>query len=127
MHIRLVLLITNYKENRMKLIAGIFLCLLAVQARAAVLTGSDFLTMCNKQSDTYPEKCIGYVAGIYEAYITFNSWELIADTLCLPDTATISSMVDVSVEQIQNQSDKQNVNASNLVLNALADSYTCNN
>ncbi len=111
----------------MKLILGIFLCLLAFQVRADVLTGSEFLTMCNKQSDAYPAKCTGYVAGIYEAYITFNSWELIADTLCLPETATTSSMVDVSVEHLQKQSDKQNANASNLILNALADAFPCNN
>ena len=95
------------------------------------MTGNEFLAMCSSQpgqgKPVYSDTCLGYVSGIYEAYVTFNKWELIADTLCPPETANIASMVGVSVVQLQKQAEKTNANASDLILNSLADAFPCNN
>ena len=116
----------------MKYILTIYLLFIFNQANAAFYNGNDLLEICKSETEindkeiSKEDKCASYIAGIYDAYFTFNKWGLIADTLCFEDTMKIEDLVNVSIKHIKAKPDELNMQAGSLVLNALVESFPCN-
>ena len=112
----------------MKYMLLILLASIFFPAQATVLNGQSFLEMCAleaEEGNMQPDNCTGYVLGIYEAYVTFNEWELIADTLCPPENTSTEQMTSSVIAYIKQQPEYEQKNASSMVLNAMADIYPC--
>ena len=113
----------------MKFIFMFFLLLVFNQANAAFYSGEELLKICKVDSNSSKSfnegECKVYIEGIYDAYVSFNKWGLIADTLCLTDGVSSTELVRASTKYMEDQPEKMNEDASGLVLNALADAFPC--
>ena len=98
-----------------------------VSAADNVLNGQAFVELCqvSQEAASPSRQCEGYLTGMYEAYVAFNQWDLIANTLCLPAELNHKDMAKIAISHVKLIEGYQDKAANQLVLNALADAYPC--
>ncbi|MEM7026776.1 MAG: hypothetical protein AAF410_00950 [Pseudomonadota bacterium] len=94
---------------------------------ASIINNRTFIEMCNasKDKNLLSLECIVNITCIYESYIAFNDWDLIADTLIIAKEPESLMMAKTAAARLI-QTDHYKDNAANqMVFNALADACPC--
>jgi len=92
------------------------------------ITGNDLYADCSvpKENPVYysrTERCTGYITGVVDA--TEGTRQLQGRPFCVPDNITLGQITEVVLNYLQTHGDTRGLNASALVIAALAENWHC--
>lgn len=96
---------------------------LASPAGAGFMDGNSLLERCQgDQSDFRKGYCAAYVAGVADSIPVMPE---VSKAVCIPATATLAQLRDVTVHFLEQHPETRHVEASAIVLRALVVAFPC--
>ena len=86
-------------------------------------SGDDFLAVCQYDSNRPPDVCLAYVAGV--AGTLALNWSDTGQRICIPDSATLRTTLDLVLQYIKDNPEKRNQKTIFLVAQVTIKNYVC--
>ena len=86
-------------------------------------SGDDFLAVCQYDNDRPPDVCLAYVAGV--AGTLALNWSDTGQRICVPDSATVRTTLDLVLQYIKDNPEKRNQKTIFLVAQVTIKKYVC--
>src|SRR6266571_901302 len=83
-------------------------------------SGDDFLAVCQYDNNRPPNVCLAYVAGT----LALN-WSDTGQRICIPDSATLRTTLDLVLQYIKDNPEKRNQKTIFLVAQVTIKKYVC--
>jgi hypothetical protein len=85
--------------------------------------GDDFLAVCQYDNDRPPDVCLAYVAGV--AGTLALNWSDTGQRICVPDSATLKTTLDMVLQYIKDNPEKRNQKTIFLIAQVTIKKYVC--
>jgi hypothetical protein len=85
--------------------------------------GEDFLAVCQYDNNRPPDVCLAYVAGV--AGTLALNWSDTGQRICVPDSATLRTTLDLVLQYIKDNPEKRNQKTIFLVAQVTIKKYVC--
>jgi hypothetical protein len=85
--------------------------------------GDDFLAVCQYDNNRPPDVCLAYVAGV-TGTLALN-WSDTGQRICLPNTATVRTTLDLVLQYIKDNPEKRNQKTIFLIAQVTIKEYVC--
>lgn len=85
--------------------------------------GDDFLAVCQYDNNHPPDVCLAYIAGV-TGTLALN-WSDTGQRICLPDTATVRTTLDLVLQYIKDNPEKRNQKTIFLIAQVAIKKYVC--
>ena len=85
--------------------------------------GEDFLAVCQYDNDHPPDVCLAYVAGV--AGTLALNWSDTGQRICVPESATLRTTLDLVLQYIKDNPDKRNQKTIFLIAQVTIKKYVC--
>src|SRR6266404_6286772 len=85
--------------------------------------GDDFLAACQYDSNRPPDVCLAYVAGV--AGTLALNWSDTGQRICVPDSATLRTTLDLVLQYIKDNPEKRNQKTIFLIAQVTIKKYVC--
>jgi hypothetical protein len=86
-------------------------------------SGDDFLVLCQYDNNRPPDVCLAYVAGVVGT-LALN-WSDTGQRICVPDSATVRTTLDLVLEYIKDNPEKRNQKTIFLIAQVTIKKYVC--
>jgi Ssp1 endopeptidase immunity protein Rap1a len=86
-------------------------------------SGGDFLAVCQYDNNRPPDVCLAYVAGVVGT-LALN-WSDTGQRICVPDSATVRTTLDLVLQYIKDNPEKQNQKTIFLIAQVTIKKYVC--
>ena len=117
------------KARHMRTLIMVVLALMISSAAKAQKTsgiidrGEDFLAVCQYDNNRPPDVCLAYVAGV--AGTLALNWSDTGQRICVPDSATLRSTLDLVLQYIKDNPERQNQKTIFLIAQVTIKRYVC--
>jgi len=88
-----------------------------------IKSGDDFLAVCQYDNNRPPNVCLAYVAGV--AGTLALNWSDSGQRICIPDSATLRTTLDLVLQYIKDNPEKRNQKTIFLVAQVTIKNYVC--
>jgi len=88
-----------------------------------IISGDDFLAVCQYENNRPPDVCLAYVAGV--AGTLALNWSDTGQRICVPDNATLRTTLDLVLQYIKDNPEKRNQKTIFLVAQVTITKYVC--
>src|ERR1700674_1632280 len=95
----------------------------AQKASDIINSGDDFLAVCQYENNRPPDVCLAYVAGV--AGTLALNWSDTGQRICVPDSATVRTTLDLVLQYIKDQPEKRNQKTIFLIAQVTFKKYVC--
>jgi Rap1a immunity proteins len=85
--------------------------------------GEDFLAVCQYDNNHPPDVCLAYVAGV--AGTLALNWSDTGQRICVPDSATLRTTLDLVLQYIKDNPEKRNQKTIFLIAQVTIKKYVC--
>jgi hypothetical protein len=85
--------------------------------------GEDFLAVCPYDNNHPPDVCLAYVAGV--AGTLALNWSDTGQRICVPDSATLRTTLDLVLQYIKDNPEKRNQKTIFLIAQVTIKKYVC--
>jgi hypothetical protein len=89
-------------------------------------TGNQALSACDTNNAMNTTHCTGYVAGVVDAILLYQSLPFVADKVCIPHGVPEIQAKDVVVQYLKAHADQRHLPAAQSALAALTAAFPCN-
>jgi hypothetical protein len=86
-------------------------------------SGVDFLAVCQHDNNPPPDVCLAYVAGV--AGTLALNWSDTGQRICVPDSATVRTTLDLVLQYIRDNPEKRNQKPIFLIAQVTIKKYVC--
>jgi hypothetical protein len=86
-------------------------------------SGDDFLAVCQYDNNRPPDVCLAYIAGV--AGTLALNWSDTGQRICVPDSATLRTTLDLVLQYIKDNPEKRNQKTIFLVAQITIKKYVC--
>jgi hypothetical protein len=86
-------------------------------------SGGDFLAACQYDNNRPPDICLAYVAGV--AGTLALNWSDTGQRICVPDSATLRTTLDLVLQYIKDNPEKRNQKTIFLIAQVTIKKYVC--
>jgi hypothetical protein len=86
-------------------------------------SGDDFLAACQYDNNRPPDVCLAYIAGV--AGTLALNWSDTGQRICVPDSATLRTTLDLVLQYIKDNPEKRNQKTIFLVAQITIRKYVC--
>ena len=120
---------TGMKAAALKILIMAVLALTISSAAKAQKTsdiinsGDDFLAACQYDNNRPPDVCLAYIAGV--AGTLALNWSDTGQRICVPDSATLRTTLDLVLQYIKDNPEKRNQKTIFLVAQITIRKYVC--
>jgi hypothetical protein len=97
---------------RFSVVAVGLLLLVPIPARAAFMSGTEFVQDCRSQNYSFLG---GYVAGLSDAHEAISRWEKFNREICPSRGVTVRQMVEVACRRLEQNPQDWHLSASSLM------------
>ena len=86
-------------------------------------SGDNFLAVCQYDNNRPPDVCLAYVAGV--AGTLALNWSDTGQRICVPDSATLRTTLDLVLQYIKDNPEKRNQKTIFLIAQVTIKKYVC--
>lgn len=105
---------------------SLFAVLWALPASAQFYSGNKLWEVCSEKGAAFNfGVCSGYVLGVYDSIMSPISQRSVLARICEPDQLQAGQLRDIVINYLQARPEERHMQASVIVMNALARAYPC--